>query len=43
MPAKSKLKNALAALDHAKKSLNRAKDDIDDDYDIPLCGPKEAR
>ena len=34
MPAKSKLKIALDAIAHAKKSLNRVKNDIDDDYDI---------
>jgi hypothetical protein len=37
VPAKSKLKSALDAIAHAKKSLNRAKNDIDDDYDIYMA------
>ncbi|NTU97632.1 MAG: hypothetical protein HGA62_07470 [Chlorobiaceae bacterium] len=34
MPVISKLQLAADAIDDAKKRLNRAKDDVDDDYEI---------
>jgi hypothetical protein len=34
MPVISKLQLAADAVEDAKKRLNRAKDDIDDDYEI---------
>ncbi len=34
MSAKTKLRRALSSIDDAKRSLNRAKNDVEDDSDI---------